>query len=575
MENGDFSIFMNTSIQKTNSQTVFFFLLTNAQNTKFINVHTLTKFLKNSDLVHLFDGFQTQDYQIFNLLMRHIFKNEPSGAYESFIQHLFNQGMRLKWLTEDDAFLNSYDEIVATGIQTEEQLAQAIYGVKQACCLLDSSFGFGNRTSNKRQKYFGFQTIQALNKLKEEFPIYSKEIGDVVFRYFQIQLTSGNSKRINNLASKIFSKEAISDLFLSRNSENDFANRQAFVDVDSMCQLIQLFFSLNRINKKFVLENLENALKLGDSNGLQFSAYEEDLLEIFQFTEETQMLKGAAEMILAYFGATSSNYEVLALLKKTLKKDANYFVSYCVYSGLTQMIGESVNFHKSLNSDVFQSVNTSINKLHFDAGDRLVLNAPEFKLLYFKALSYADPKQFTLEFEKHIKKSLLKVQKNKLLLFLGNKIQEKEIPFQNFETDRAERAALVFVDRALKEKDFINYWNSGLNIQSVWKAQENVLPIQPVYFKNLLMGVNDRLAYKLEKTYVLKWERENKRKMAARQSKQVEKVEEEDEESKEDNIKFNLDYFSQILNHKDFELTLNDIILNDMDKILNAYILEQ
>jgi len=209
-----------------------------------------------------------------------------------------------------------------------------------------------------------------------------------------------------------------------------------------------------------------------------------------------------------------------------------------------------------------------------------VINTPETKLLYFKTLSYADPAQFTLEFEKFIEKSLITTQKNKILIFLANKLKKAK----PFEQNRAEGAAKTFIERVLREKDFIDYWNSSLNLQALWDTHESILPDQPIYFKTLLGGINDGLAYKLEKSYALRWEKKQKKREAAKKAKEAEQAGEDEEESesldqeeKEEvkGVKFNLDYFYYVLNHKDFNLTPKNIIDMDIDKIRHAYISEE
>jgi hypothetical protein len=109
-----------------------------------------------------------------------------------------------------------------------------------------------------------------------------------------------------------------------------------------------------------------------------------------------------------------------------------------------------------------------------------------------------------------------------------------------------------------------------------------------LYFKSLLEGINDQLGYNLEKKYALNWEKKQKKRQAAQKAKEAELAAESSEDGEEPaegqedsspeeakNIKFNIDYFSWILQHPEFTLTARDIIDNNMDKIRNSYIIEQ
>jgi hypothetical protein len=170
------------------------------------------------------------------------------------------------------------------------------------------------------------------------------------------------------------------------------------------------------------------------------------------------------------------------------------------------MIAESVKNHPKLTQESISKVHHSISELHKHVPENFVISAPEAKLLHIKALSYADPLTFTQEFEEFIQESLATTQKNKILLFLSEKINDTAKPY---EKNKAEEAAKFFVSKVLKKDDYIDYWNSGLNSQQFWTMQDKLLPAGAVYFKGLLTGVNDQLVYKLEKAYAQTWEAEN------------------------------------------------------------------
>lgn len=240
------------------------------------------------------------------------------------------------------------------------------------------------------------------------------------------------------------------------------------------------------------------------------------------------------------------------------------------------MIAESVSSKSNLTEESFDSTHKSISQLYQEVPESLVVTAPESKMLYFKGLSYSNPESFTSEFEKFIEASLVSTQKNKILLFLGKKIEEVT---KQYEKSKAETSAKTFVSRVLREEDLISYWNASLNPQELWACQDRVMPDGPVYFRGLLGGLNDQLVYNLEKSYAKRWEVENNKKIEA--AKALEK--ENNPEGKEEQVteaphvltKFNIDYFSWVLQHREFSLTGKDIIDMDIDKIKDAYIFEQ
>ena len=100
---------------------------------------------------------------------------------------------------------------------------------------------------------------------------------------------------------------------------------------------------LNESNTQYALKNLTRALEKGNSQNLQFSAFEEDLIEVYRFSEDNGVLSETSQILISFLAHSSSNYQVLALLRNSLKIETNQFISFYVYSGLTQMIAESVS----------------------------------------------------------------------------------------------------------------------------------------------------------------------------------------------------------------------------------------
>ena len=137
------------------------------------------------------------------------------------------------------------------------------------------------------------------------------------------------------------------------------------------------------------------------------------------------------------------------------------------------------------------------------------------------------------------------------------------------------------MSKAFKEADFVQLWNASLNANDLWKVQEKILPVSAIYFRSLLSGINDQLIYNLEKGYAKRWENENQdliRKQQHDQSKEGTEGEENQTtqtQTQNANYRFNLDYFSWVLQHRDFELTPRDIQEPNLEKIRDSFILEQ
>jgi hypothetical protein len=98
---------LSKSLSNTNSQTLFFFLLTNPSCSSYLNADSLITFLKNSNFKQLFQGYHTEDYQIFSQLLRQTLAGDNTRTYESVIQKLADSGMDLNWISEDEIFANS------------------------------------------------------------------------------------------------------------------------------------------------------------------------------------------------------------------------------------------------------------------------------------------------------------------------------------------------------------------------------------------------------------------------------------------------------------------------------------
>lgn len=64
--NADFQIFLSKSLENTTSQTLFFFLLTQAKLNKHLNASSLNTFLKSQEVSKWFLSFQSEDYQVLN-----------------------------------------------------------------------------------------------------------------------------------------------------------------------------------------------------------------------------------------------------------------------------------------------------------------------------------------------------------------------------------------------------------------------------------------------------------------------------------------------------------------------------
>jgi hypothetical protein len=197
MENADFNLFLNKSLENTTSQTLFFFLLTNAHTSSLVNSDSVSNFLLSSDLKELFSGYKSKDYQILNQLLRQTFKNQPEGAYEAMIQNLSRSGMELSWVVEDDIFLNCNSELQA--VDSVDQLSSCLSSVRKACLTLESSFISSDSANSGEQSLhnLGFKTIFGLNQLKSQYPLLAGEIEDVVDLYFDVYVNSNNYQKLN------------------------------------------------------------------------------------------------------------------------------------------------------------------------------------------------------------------------------------------------------------------------------------------------------------------------------------------------------------------------------------------
>lgn len=151
------------------------------------------------------------------------------------------------------------------------------------------------------------------------------------------------------------------------------------------------------------------------------------------------------------------------------------------------MVAESQSRSQAQDRGIKQ-ISQSISQLLSQVPESLVISAPQSSLLYFKHLSFEDPSAFNSEFEKFILPSLIQTQKNKILVYLGNKIRKFE---KAYERSKSEAAALGLVSKTLKDSDFVELWNASLNAQDLWKVQDKVMPVSAIYFRTLLGGIND------------------------------------------------------------------------------------
>lgn len=103
----------------------------------------------------------------------------------------------------------------------------------------------------------------------------------------------------------------------------DFSSGKTSVDCEAIIQLTQLINMLNETNTQFALINLTKALEKGNSQQLTFTAFEEDLVEIYRFAEDNGALNETSQILLSYLAYSSSNYPVLALLRNSLNNETN------------------------------------------------------------------------------------------------------------------------------------------------------------------------------------------------------------------------------------------------------------
>ena len=205
----------------------------------------------------------------------------------------------------------------------------------------------------------------------------------------------------------------------------DFKAGKLMTSLESVLQLTRLLALLNEANLKTALRNLEVCLERGFDQNLDYSMYEEDLAQLYGCVEANGINLPHAQTLISFLANQSSNYPVLALLRNSLDSQSSEFISYQVYSGLTQMIAESQNRSKAQDKGI-QQIHQSIGNLLNQVPESLVVSSPRSSLLYFKSLSFGDPKTFNAEFEKYIQTGLVETQKNKLLLYLGDKIRKFE-----------------------------------------------------------------------------------------------------------------------------------------------------
>ena len=134
--------------------------------------------------------------------------------------------------------------------------------------------------------------------------------------------------------------------------------------------------------------------------------HDEDLTQLYSWVVENGLESSAAQTIISFLGYTSSNYPVLALARKSLDAQSSEFISYCVYSGLVQMVAETSTRPQTEDYNLKQT-KQSLASLLSHVPESLVISSPKSSLLYFKQLSFDEPATFNSEFEAHIQSGLI------------------------------------------------------------------------------------------------------------------------------------------------------------------------
>ena len=87
--------------------------------------------------------------------------------------------------------------------------------------------------------------------------------------------------------------------------------------------------------------------------------YEEDLNQLYSWVVENGLEAAPAQTVIAFLANSSSNYPALALLRTSLNSQTSEFISYQVYSGLTEMIADS-HYHSKAEDRGIKQTNQSI-----------------------------------------------------------------------------------------------------------------------------------------------------------------------------------------------------------------------
>lgn len=596
-EEMNFSSFFDKEFKENNMGSFVYWML---KNRSLINRDDVFYFMENSNLENL-NKCKDSELVILNELLQ---KKLNSSDYTGTIGLMESKMVDVSFISDTDIFADLI-RIVGKGVDNiRENEAMSLISVFRERLPSFELLIESMNTKNRRVVPFDLQNtadiINTIAELKKSYPQISVQADDSIAQFFEILLENKASGVLKDNADYFFSRSAIEKFFLGRYAVVDVYNQEISVDYSSIYQLCAFLKVFSKDNENPIMSSTSDILSNLSSDGLQWTASDTTLVALLNNVKDNSDLNTFSLInIVCTLARNTSNYEIIAYVNMNVESIPDFAKGQINFS-MVEMLGKSFNRTNS----VQQSVNT-VNK------EAMRILGPKDQIIFeLKALSLHDSvDQFTKRSEEIILPAIHSNIKNKLYVHFGKLIREQSRNDLNMKF--SEESLRTMVENILIEHELLQIYNDHLTRQARWEKENEVAPIEPVYFTELMPN---NFGVKLQKKYALEFERKNllsedqvkeeqeqakvdaeeKEKRAREKAEDegidYEEMKKEEEERMAQNagnqadvpgidnrkgIKFNLEYFEELFRHRDFFFSMMDLKDSNIDSFLKEFILNQ
>ena len=573
------------------------------------------------------------------VFLRQILVRLSETELNSAILLLDSAEIDLGFVEEDDLFRGLLESTVWGGVDREKaeqllnrffvklELLEKVLESKKVNLDLEDS-----RYLNQLKEHFALQILAKLQELSEsKFLDLKEKVDFLIFEYFDVFVRNRVTFELYSSLDVFFSPETLENMFLLRSSVQDDFQNQIIISAEPLLQAASLINLLpDNISKNAVVETLSQLLDSGSTrNGQKFTINSEELNSVLLVLEQEELLENLEvpfTNLVAIPAGNSGHLEPLAYLRAYYPKSMSNYGWRHVYTTLIKsaaLNNSQSGSETALAATVSELVEESRSRYRFSPIEQLVADALQ------------NPEKFYVDSERVVQGSITKIISNKFRIFAKNAMKQYN---RHWGAERRLVSQLTLkLSTTLNSKDSLALYNATLSRALKDELTAFYAPNHAAYFRKILGFEETReIQNEYVRQYLREVDLEERKieqqrlvaaakKELAKKKKAKKDAEDEaaegdeeaqgtqdgegEQEGEEDEIEVkeeeilipfyeqrlkkarenyedddsvpysyyrpDLAYYDPLFRINDFELTFKDFQDGDLDKIIDAFILQQ